>query len=133
MPRLPRSACLADSALLAAPAQVMADAADVCMRQVLYYCQSAKLVPIIVNAGTKDRNPKLRQYCAQYLIQARACTPAEQRCRRLHPRRLLCEASPRCSQHQARPSASGCLPPQNTHHKHHKHSHHNTRQQFTLP
>ncbi len=39
------------------------------MRKVLYFCQSSKLVPIIANAATKDRNPKLRQYCAQYVQQ----------------------------------------------------------------
>ncbi len=49
----------------------MAEAADSCMNKVLYYCQSGKLVPIIANASTKDRNPKLRQYCAQYLMQVR--------------------------------------------------------------
>ncbi len=79
------------------------------MRQVLYYCQSAKLVPIIVNAGTKDRNPKLRQYCAAYLIQVAPC--AVLRARRAAAAAITRPSAPLCQASRLWPAPVSPQPP----------------------
>ena len=49
--------------------QVVAEAADACVRALLYYCPTAKVVPLICETLLKDKNPKIRQHCAVYVLQ----------------------------------------------------------------
>jgi hypothetical protein len=56
--------------------QVMADSADACAKSIMHHCHSARLVPKLCSALCKDRSAKLRQCCADYLTQVRACTIA---------------------------------------------------------
>jgi len=49
--------------------QVMAEAADSCALTVIRHCQSHRLLPLVSSAVCTDRNAKLRQQCAVYLLQ----------------------------------------------------------------
>lgn len=53
--------------------QVMSEAADQCVRSMLNACPTAKAVPVIVQAATKDKNAKIRQFCSSYLVQVSQC------------------------------------------------------------
>lgn len=49
--------------------QIMADSADMCSKSIVRHCPSARLVPRLCSVLLKDRSAKLRQCCAEYLIQ----------------------------------------------------------------
>ena len=51
-------------------AQVMAEAADLCCHTLVHHCPSPRLLKPIADAICTDRNAKLRQYCAKYMLQA---------------------------------------------------------------
>ena len=47
----------------------MAEAADSCASCILEHCRSHKLLPLVCATICGDRNAKLRQHCAGYLLQ----------------------------------------------------------------
>ena len=47
----------------------MAEAANECVVSIIQNCHSHRLLPTICTAVCTDRNPKLRQHCATYLLQ----------------------------------------------------------------
>ncbi|KAK9807883.1 hypothetical protein WJX72_012183 [[Myrmecia] bisecta] len=49
--------------------QIMADSADLGMRTLLHHCRSPRLLPRLCDAICTDRSAKLRQSCAEYLLQ----------------------------------------------------------------
>ena len=49
--------------------QVMADAADACVRAVLDHCPSNKLAALICDTAVKDKSSKTRLQCSIYLLQ----------------------------------------------------------------
>ena len=50
--------------------QVMAEAADLCCHTLVHHCPSPRLLKPIADAICTDRNAKLRQCCAKYMLQA---------------------------------------------------------------
>ncbi|KAK9849651.1 hypothetical protein WJX84_004288 [Apatococcus fuscideae] len=48
--------------------QVMADAADACCSTIIQHCVSARLMSRICDVVKADKNAKLRQHCAGYLL-----------------------------------------------------------------
>ena len=51
-------------------AQVMAEAADLCCHTLVHHCPSPRLLKPVADAVCTDRNAKLRQCCAKYMLQA---------------------------------------------------------------
>lgn len=51
--------------------QVMAQAADHCVRTIVTHCHSSKLLPIICSTIREDRNAKLRRCSCEYLLLVR--------------------------------------------------------------
>ncbi|DBB01644.1 hypothetical protein WJX77_005003 [Trebouxia sp. C0004] len=49
--------------------QVMAEAADLCCHTLVHHCPSPRLLKPIADAVCTDRNAKLRQCCAKYMLQ----------------------------------------------------------------
>ena len=49
--------------------QVMADAADLCVHSLLHHCPSPKLLKPLADVICTDKNAKLRQHCAKYMLQ----------------------------------------------------------------
>ena len=49
---------------------VVADAADACMHAIVSSCHSGRLLKLFTDALLNDKNPKLRQRCAEYMHQA---------------------------------------------------------------
>lgn len=49
--------------------QVMAEAADLCAHSLLHHCPSPKLLKPLADVICTDKNPKLRQHCAKYMLQ----------------------------------------------------------------
>ena len=50
--------------------QVMADAADACCLTIIQHCISPRLMSRVCEVVKADKNAKLRQHCAAYLLQA---------------------------------------------------------------
>ena len=50
--------------------QVMADAADACCLTIIEHCVSPRLMSRVCEIVKADKNAKLRQHCATYLLQA---------------------------------------------------------------
>ena len=57
--------------------QVMADAAHDCVKAIVTHSHSWRIVQRISDAVCKDRSPKLRLCCAEYLAQVGAALCAE--------------------------------------------------------
>jgi hypothetical protein len=55
----------------------MAEAADSCALTVIQHCQSHRLLPLVCSAVCTDRNAKLRQQCAVYLLQVITPSPSK--------------------------------------------------------
>lgn len=49
---------------------VVADAADACMRAFVTSCHSGRILKLFTDVMLNDKNPKLRQRCAEYMHQA---------------------------------------------------------------
>ena len=60
--------------------QVMADAAHDCVKAIVTNSHSHRIVQRIGDAICKDRSPKLRLCCAEYLRQARPPAGTQLRC-----------------------------------------------------
>lgn len=61
------------SPLLKAPGmsiQIVTEAAEACFRAILRYCPSARLLPQLFATVRLDKNVKLRQFAAEYILQA---------------------------------------------------------------
>jgi hypothetical protein len=61
--------CLPCVQVLVITVQVMAEASDACVRELLRNCPTPRALPVIADAITKDKSPKLRQCCVAYLLQ----------------------------------------------------------------
>lgn len=53
------------------PGQVMAEAADSGVSAILHYCQGGRVLQTVTEFMTKDKNPKIRQQGAAYLVKVR--------------------------------------------------------------
>eukprot|EP00798_Chlamydomonas_sp_ICE-L_P002324 gene2324-8616_t len=49
--------------------KIMAECSAECVRLLLERCQAPRAVLVLVQAATKDRNPKIKHSCAKYLVQ----------------------------------------------------------------
>jgi len=51
--------------------QVMAEAADYCLRKLLLHCQTPRAIPLLLGVVKGDKNARIRSSAASYLVQVR--------------------------------------------------------------